>query len=422
MNKIESLINQLCPNGVVHKNLGDLIKIEKGKQLNKTHLFEKYEEGLYPVINGGIAPSGYWNEYNYNENLITISQGGASAGYVNYIETKFWAGAHCYVVTSVNKEIMYRYVYHFLKSKEVELQNSQVGAGIPSVSLKDINNLENGDEVSLLGKWLPSINTSSKEVINMGKYLAKKLGLKYKEYRKLLTRLRNAPNIKNISLINNVLSNRDIDIEFLKEMSKVVSTSNTLVIKDDSYSMGCNNISVALLNHFTCYFAGLLKGKFNNKYLNFSSDGKMMKFKSDNFEDKLKELENYNVHGNLCLSKILKELLVEYKQGVENSEMIDRILIITDTEFELSIEDDKNYDGVVKEYSSLGFRKPEIIYWNINCNRITYTKHIKYSNVICVNGVDCSVIKALVNYNSLSDIEFIKESIKRYTFVDQILI
>ena len=36
---------------------------------------------------------------------------------------------------------MYRYVYHFLKSKEFDLQNSQVGAGIPSVSLKDINNL-----------------------------------------------------------------------------------------------------------------------------------------------------------------------------------------------------------------------------------------------------------------------------------------
>ena len=46
MNKIEDLINKLCPNGVIHKRLGDLIKIEKGKQLNKTHLFDKYEENL----------------------------------------------------------------------------------------------------------------------------------------------------------------------------------------------------------------------------------------------------------------------------------------------------------------------------------------------------------------------------------------
>ena len=89
MSKLDELIQELCPDGVEYKKLGDLIKIEKGKQLNKTHLFDKYEENLHPVINGGISPSGFWNEYNYSENLITISQGGASAGYVNYIKTKF---------------------------------------------------------------------------------------------------------------------------------------------------------------------------------------------------------------------------------------------------------------------------------------------------------------------------------------------
>ena len=138
MHNIKELVKKLCPNGVEYKYIGDLITIEKGKQLNKTLLSDS---GKYPVINGGITPSGYWNEYNYNEGLITISQGGASAGFVNYIETKFWAGAHCYVVSKVNEGINYRYIYHFLKSKEIELQNFQVGAGIPSVSLLDIKKL-----------------------------------------------------------------------------------------------------------------------------------------------------------------------------------------------------------------------------------------------------------------------------------------
>ena len=70
LNKLKELINKLCPNGVEHKKLGELIIIEKGKQLNKTLLSSN---GKYPVINGGIMPSGYWNEYNYTENLITIS-------------------------------------------------------------------------------------------------------------------------------------------------------------------------------------------------------------------------------------------------------------------------------------------------------------------------------------------------------------
>ena len=70
--------------------------------------------GSYPVINGGINPSGYIEQYNTSENTITISQGGASAGYVNYQTIKFWAGAHCYTVKP-NSIVNNRYLYHFLK-------------------------------------------------------------------------------------------------------------------------------------------------------------------------------------------------------------------------------------------------------------------------------------------------------------------
>ena len=72
MSKLEELIQKLCPNGVEYKPLGELCEIKKGKQLNKDGLLE---QGKYPVINGGINPSGYWNEYNFEKNLITISQG-----------------------------------------------------------------------------------------------------------------------------------------------------------------------------------------------------------------------------------------------------------------------------------------------------------------------------------------------------------
>ena len=76
MSRIQELIKEKCPNGVQYKSLDKICEIVKGKQLNKERLLK---EGNYPVINGGIVPSGYWNEYNFNENLITISQGGASA-------------------------------------------------------------------------------------------------------------------------------------------------------------------------------------------------------------------------------------------------------------------------------------------------------------------------------------------------------
>ena len=138
MSKLDELIKELCPNGVEYKELKDICVIKKGVQLNKEKLLEEAE---YPVINGGILPSGYWNDYNVKENTITISQGGASAGYVQYISTKFWAGAHCYYLELKDKNINYRYIYHFIKMKQDKLTSSQVGAGIPSVEKKILENL-----------------------------------------------------------------------------------------------------------------------------------------------------------------------------------------------------------------------------------------------------------------------------------------
>lgn len=139
MQKLEELMQKLCPNGVEYRPLGELCEIRKGKQLNKDGLLE---QGNYPVINGGINPSGYWNEYNFEKDLITISQGGASAGYVNFITTKFWAGAHCYVLVNPKNCLNYRLLYHIIKNYEKELMSSQVGAGIPSVSSNKLASLQ----------------------------------------------------------------------------------------------------------------------------------------------------------------------------------------------------------------------------------------------------------------------------------------
>ena len=91
------------------KKLGEVCEIIKGKQLNKENMSEI---ASYPVINGGIFASGYVEIYNQEANTITISQGGASAGYVNFIESRFWLGAHAYAVIP-EKEVLNRYVYHY---------------------------------------------------------------------------------------------------------------------------------------------------------------------------------------------------------------------------------------------------------------------------------------------------------------------
>lgn len=136
--KLDKIKEKMNSEEVEHVSLDKVCEINTGSQLNKTKLLS---EGQYAVINGGINPSGYWNEYNTDANTITISQGGASAGYVNYMESPFWAGAHCYVVKLINKEVDYKFLYYFIKSKEFELQKCQQGAGIPGLSRKSVYSL-----------------------------------------------------------------------------------------------------------------------------------------------------------------------------------------------------------------------------------------------------------------------------------------
>lgn len=118
--------------------LGQLSKILKGKQLNRIELTET---GKYPCLNGGINPSGYTDKFNTKENTITISEGGNSCGYVNYMTSKFWLGGHCYKLL-VNDKIEKIYLYQALKFNEEEIMKLRVGSGLPNIQLNSINNFK----------------------------------------------------------------------------------------------------------------------------------------------------------------------------------------------------------------------------------------------------------------------------------------
>ena len=112
------------------KKLGEVCKIHTGSQLNRADMLE---DGPYPVVNGGKEYSGFTDRSNENANTITISQGGESAGFVNWINVNFWAGAHCYVIER-NDNFNKRYLYHTLKNKQRDLQIAKQGAGIPGLN------------------------------------------------------------------------------------------------------------------------------------------------------------------------------------------------------------------------------------------------------------------------------------------------
>ena len=117
--------------------LGEITQIKKGVQVNKDTL---QEYGKYPTINGGIEPSGYSDNYNTEANTITISEGGNSCGYVNFITTKFWSGGHCYTIIP-NNNVIKPYLFQQLKHSEPHIMDLRVGSGLPNIQLKTLTQL-----------------------------------------------------------------------------------------------------------------------------------------------------------------------------------------------------------------------------------------------------------------------------------------
>ena len=59
MSKLQELIQELCPDGVEYKALGEVCEMQRGTSLTKANSVE----GEYPVISGGKEPAFYCNQF-----------------------------------------------------------------------------------------------------------------------------------------------------------------------------------------------------------------------------------------------------------------------------------------------------------------------------------------------------------------------
>ncbi|MFP6081505.1 restriction endonuclease subunit S [Helicobacter pylori] len=132
--RLKTLLQTLAPKGVEFRKLGEVCEIIRGKRVTKKEILDK---GKYPVVSGGIGFMGYLNEYNREENTITIAQYG-TAGFVNWQNQKFWANDVCFSV--IPKEtLINRYLYYVLTNMQNYLYSISNRSAIPySISSNNI--------------------------------------------------------------------------------------------------------------------------------------------------------------------------------------------------------------------------------------------------------------------------------------------
>ena len=328
--------------------------------------------------------------------------------------------------------------------------------------VKDIYNLNTNKSVSLLAKWLPSVNTSNATARMNGKKVARYLNMSDKDYRKLLVQLR-----KKIKIIENNLREKDYTFDYSKQpsiamlkyrkafirndekryidyldsveqgqqkintstltpfdlMRKVltqslnkedekslnvmwnnlpnfVDDSNTLVVADTSGSMTVNNctpISIAL--SLAIYFAERNKGKFANMFIELSMEPELIKINGNNFVEKARHVASFCQIANTNLEAVFDLILsTAVKYHLKQKEIPDRLLIISDMEFDMCVANAKvsNFENAKNKYAKYGYNLPQVTFWNANSLSRQQPVKLNEQGVILVSGSSPNIFDMVI--------------------------
>jgi hypothetical protein len=127
----------------------------------------------------------------------------------------------------------------------------------------DIDNFKHNKKISLLAKWMPSINTSSSKTRLLAKKLCKELGWSYKYYRKMLSQLR-----KHIDVVEKKLCNKEYsEIKYENVPSRAAMIYRKCFSKKDSerYSKYLNDVQLGVkkINSSVLYPYDIVRNVFN---------------------------------------------------------------------------------------------------------------------------------------------------------------
>ena len=265
----------------------------------------------------------------------------------------------------------------------------------------DLAALDDSGDISLLGKWLPSVNASNREAVMLAKMIAKAFGLSDRDYRKALVKLR-----ARIRIIENNLREKDYSFDYAKQPSKAMfkyrkaflrndgerygaflqkvdrgeaklhtgtlmpyelverayacseeerrsldvtwrmledftTDENALVVADGSGSMYWNGnpVPAAVAQSLAIYFAEHNKGKFHNHFLTFSMTPQLVEIKGNDFVEKVRCCKTFNECANTNLEAVFDLVLQAAAENhVPQAEMPAKLYIISDMEFDSCVK------------------------------------------------------------------------------------
>lgn len=188
------------------------------------------------------------------------------------------------------------------------------------------------------------------------------------------------------------------------------NTENSIAVVDVSGSMNGRPMDVA--TSLGIYLAEKNEGAFHNHFLTFSSEPQLQELVGTNIVEKVTNLSRADWGMSTNVEKVFQKLLdVAVKDSLSQDEMVSKVYIITDMQFNQCIygADEHIFKNMAKKFESHGFKLPELVFWNVNA----FTSNVQFTmneiGVQMVSGFSPSIFENLLRASGLTPYELMLE-------------
>lgn len=141
MNKIEQMLQELCPKGVEYKKLGEVCAILDSKR--KPVAKGKRTQGIYPYY-GANGIQDYVDDYIFDGTFILLGEDGSvintdKSPVLNWATGKIWVNNHAHILSAISSMANLRYLYFALQTKDV---SGIVRGTPPKLNQENLRNIE----------------------------------------------------------------------------------------------------------------------------------------------------------------------------------------------------------------------------------------------------------------------------------------
>ena len=155
-----------------------------------------------------------------------------------------------------------------------------------------------------------------------------------------------------------------------KSLPNFVNEENAIAVVDGSGSMylPISPSPAAVAQSLGIYFAEHAKGEFHNHFITFSDNPRLIEIKGNDIVEKVHFCMGYNECANTNIQATFDLILnTAIANHIPQSEMIEKIYIISDMEFDVGCEANNktNFEVMKEKYEKAGYNLPTIVFWNV---------------------------------------------------------